>query len=45
MKILEITFENYKKLPLKHLTETPIFAQFRELVYNVLSKIIYLWPS
>ena len=26
MKTLEITLENCKKLPLKHFTETPIFA-------------------
>ena len=45
MKALEITLENCKKSPLKHLTETPVFAYFVEFVYNVLSKIVYLENS
>ena len=45
MKTLEITLENCKKSPLKHLTETPIFAYFLEFVYNVLPKIVYLENS
>ena len=45
MKALEITFKNCKKSPLKHLTETPVFANFVEFTYKVLSKIVYLENS
>ena len=45
MKTLEITLENFKKSPLKHLVEKPIFDYFLEFVYNVFSKIVYLKNS
>ena len=36
-----IALENCRESPLRHFTETLIFAWFREFVYNVLSKIVY----
>ena len=45
MKILAIALKNRKKLPLKHFTETPIFAKLREFMFNTLSKIVYLEKS
>ena len=41
-QILETTLESWNKTPVKHFTETPIFAKFREFFCNILSKIVFL---
>ena len=45
MEILKIALENCQKSARRFFTVTPIFSWFREFVYNVLSKVVYVEKS